>query len=115
MPVSTLILQEKQFLKKLSLCKSNSAFNKLIENATTSQLLCIIEIVFNILKNRVNFTSPQKAQLKKYAKTLRTLASTRSPKNARNLLIQHGGSLPIALILAPILAEIAKTVIDKLF
>lgn len=113
MPVSQLVLSERLFLKKLLGAKNPQTFQKVISNATTGQILVLVEIALNLLKGRANLNNDQKSLLRKHANLLREIASTRSEKKARSLIIQRGGSLPLTAILVPVLIEIAKSLISK--
>ena len=70
----------------------------LLTNANTDLVLCIAEIVHNLLKGNVKVGSKQRSQLKRYKKVLRRLANKgTSTKLKKKLLIQQGGFLSALL------------------
>ena len=107
----------KKFLKKLSkICKSSTIINKIISVASTEQLLSLVEISLNILKNRIpSIPRPLLKRLSAQAALIRKLSKARTAEQARLLLLhkqsnQKGRGLPaIAGLLAsavlPLLIE----------
>lgn len=111
--VSKKIIENKEFLKKLARTKTPSIKEQLLVNATTAEILSIVEICYNLLKFKIPLTPSQKRKLAVHANFIRKLSRTRSEKSARKIL-QKGGGPVLAALLVPVLAEIAKTVYNKL-
>lgn len=114
MSVSKLILDERNFLYKLSKSKSQKKFYRIISKASSRQLLSFVEIIFNILQARIHLNSIEKVRLQKHAELLRQLSQARSEQKARSLLLQRGGSLPLLALLAPVLIEIVKSLAERI-
>jgi len=71
----------------------------IISTASKDLLLCICEVVDNILRGAVKLTVKQKQQLKRYKKVLRTVADRKIPlKQKQKLISQKGGFLSAAII-----------------
>lgn len=105
-----------QFLRSLAKTKSHQRRKRLLKAATTQQLLSLVEIALNILRNRFRLTHRQKNRLLPFAQFIRQLGRIRSERGARKLVVQKGGGLPIALfssLLTPIIHELARTLINK--
>jgi len=101
-----------EFLKKISKIKSCEERNLLLENASTEEILTILECTINILKFRVRLNNTQKNRLKKHAMFLRDLSRKRSEKSVRKLIQQgEGGFLPALLI--PIITQAVASIIAK--
>jgi len=86
----------------------------LIATANKDLILCICEIVDNILAGTVKLTSKQKSQLVKYKKILRQLVDRKVSITKKKDIItkQKGGFLPA--ILGPILGIAASLVADQI-
>jgi len=86
----------------------------LLEGATNDLVLCICEIVDNILEDNVHMTPKQRKSLIKYKKVLRTLVNRKVAIRDKKELIanQKGGFLPA--VLAPILSIAASLIADQL-
>ena len=70
----------------------------LLSSATSDLVLCIAEIVDNVLCGNVKITNKQCTQLKKYKKVLCDLANKKISVSAkRKLLTQKGGFLSALL------------------
>ena len=90
------------------LCKTKPKQRKLIlENSTNDLVLCICEIIDNVLRGTVKLLPSQKKALKKHRKVLRQLSERKGNIKARRaILVQKGGFLPA--ILAPVLTIAAS-------
>lgn len=100
------------FLKKISKIKSAEERNLLLANASTEEILAILECTINILKYRVKLTNNQKIRLGKHAIFLRELSRKRSEKSVRKIIQQgEGGVLPALLI--PIIAQAIASLLTK--
>lgn len=107
------------FLRALSRTKSERKKKQILKRATTDQLLAIIEICLNVVKNRyVRLTKRQRSRLLPYVDAVRRLSRVRSEQGARRILLQKGdgfGGGPgfYAALLTPIIIEIAKLFTKK--
>lgn len=111
--VSNRVIDNKDFLKKLAYSRSFVKRNQLIINATTDEILTIVEICVNILRYRFPLKSRQRRRLSIYAEFLRKLSKVRSDKSAR-VLLQKGEGFPFAALLLPILAEVGSRLVSSL-
>ena len=110
---SKLIKQNCNFLKNVQKHGRNrSTVHQLMSGATDRQLLCFVEICFNILKGRVPLSKRQLYRLQRQAHLLRKLSRIRTVCSARHLLTkpQHGRGIPavagvLASILVPMLSD----------
>ena len=86
----------------------------LIESANKDLILCICEIVDNILAGTVKLSTKQKKDLTRYKRTLRQLIDRKvSIKRKKEIITnQKGGFLPA--VLGPILGIAASLVADQL-
>ena len=105
------IFRNYQYLNSLRKSRSNEKRSKLLDKAQRDQLLAIVEIALNLLKAKIHLSNKQKNRLIPYANLIRKIARARSEKTARRL-VQQGGSLSlIPVLLAPVLAEVARSLI----
>lgn len=109
---SPYITSNAQFLNKLAKTKSDRRKHSLLLKATPEQVLAIVEISANILKNNFSLTIRQRKRLAKFAETYRAIARSRTERTARQR-IQQGGQLAIASLLAPVLSALAQHLLDK--
>ena len=107
------IVNNREFLNKLSKTKSSTRFVKLVENATHDQLLAIVDICFNIAKGRINIKQKIRNKLAANADYYRKIAKSRSPKTAKSRIQQGGSGVLLAGVLAPVLGALAQTLLDK--
>jgi len=77
----------------------------MIRDGNKDMISSIVEIIHNLLASKVPLKDWQRKQLGRHAETLRKLAKVRNEKIARNMIIQHGGSI-MPLLTGPILAAI---------
>lgn len=103
----------------------------LIKNATTDQLLAIVECCYNIIRSRVPLSKTQRQKLAAQAHDIRAMSRVKTASGARKILIrsekrssignklrnskkQKGGGFPIALaslitsVVAPLLTQIFR-------
>lgn len=59
----------------------------IIRNATSDQLLTLVELCYNILRSRIPLTSVQRRVLCEHAREVRKLARARCEKSARKILL----------------------------
>lgn len=119
---SKLIRQNSNFIKNVQKNgRSCKAVHELMRRASDRQLLCFVEICFNVLKGRIPLSKKQLHRLQKQANLLRKLARTRTARSARYLLTskhhshhQQGRGLPaVAGVLASVLVPMLTDVIFK--
>uniref|UniRef100_A0A915P1W9 Uncharacterized protein n=1 Tax=Meloidogyne floridensis TaxID=298350 RepID=A0A915P1W9_9BILA len=101
-----------EFLQQLSKTTSDKKKNALILSASADQILAIVEICANILKNNFTLNRRQRKKLSQFADFYRAIARTRTENSARNR-IQQGGSAALAAILVPVLGALAEHIIHK--
>jgi hypothetical protein len=117
-PVSLIVgdrvLQNYNFLYKLSKSRSNVKRASLLQNATPVEMLALVEIANNFRRKNSRFKLQRKAfnRLAPYADCIRRLSRSRSERTARKLVSQKGGGFLPAL-LVPILAEAAHQLISR--
>ena len=114
MPQSTVgptILSNKEFLTRLCRTKSEKKRRRTIHEASTEQLLAIAEIALNVLKGRLPLSSKQRERLVPYADFVRHLSRARSHAGARRV-IQVGGGPLLASLIAPVLLELGRALIN---
>lgn len=109
---SNYITSNTEFLNKLAKTKSDRRKHTLLLQATPDQILAIVEITANILRNNFVLTNQQRRKLAKYAEFYRAIARSRTENTARNR-IQQGGQLAIAALLAPVLSAVAQNLLDR--
>ena len=110
---SPYIKENVNFLTKLAKIRSEKCKRTLLLEATPEQILSIVEICANVLKNNFILTTRQRRKLAQYADLYRSISRSRTETTARNR-IQEGGQLAIAAILAPVLSALAQNLLDKL-
>ena len=113
-PIGQRVLDNYNFLRKLSRARSEDKKTTLLTNASCDELLALIEISSNVLAGRFCLTRRQRAKITPFANYLRRLARLRSEKGARKFLKnQKGGQAVFGALLAPILIEAASHLISK--
>ena len=113
--ISTSKLIEKNVNFLNSVCeskKSRKIMNEILLNASAEQLLCFVEICFNLLKGRLPFHRNRINNLQKHANILRKISRSRSASSTRCLLQQGNGIYPLAGILASLVLPL---ITDKIF
>lgn len=114
--VSPTVHENFEFLKTLAQTRSLRRRKRLLKGATSAQLLAIVEICLNILRNRFTITTRQRNRLVPHADIVRQLSRIRSEQGARRRIVQKGRGIPLAVfpaILTPILTEIARSLISS--
>ena len=101
-----------EFLNRLAKTKSDRRKHKLLVLASSEQILAIVEVSANILKNNFVLTNRQKKRLADYAELYRSTARARTEATASRR-IQTGGQLAIAALLAPVISTLAQSLLDK--
>ena len=110
---SPYIKENTPFLKQLASTKSEKKKNRLIQEATTDQILAIIEICTNILQFNFILNKRQRRKLSKYADFYRILAKSKTEETARRKL-QQGNGIVLGALLAPILTTLAEQLLSKI-
>ena len=110
--ISNLVIKNFTFLKKLCRTNSNKKREELIKCASFEELLSLVEISLNVLKQKFVLTTKQKKRLLPFAEQIRKLSSRRSIEGARKT-IQIGGGAFLVTLLAPVVWEIAKQLIKN--
>ena len=87
------------FLKVLQKSKPNQ-IKAIVANSNKDLLLCICEVIDNILRGTVRLKPKQRTQLLKYKKVLRQLTNkkVKLPAKRKIILNQAGGFLPAILV-----------------
>ena len=98
------------FLKTLSKTKSDVKRKRLLQNATTLELLAIVETALNIVKSRFKLTTRQRNKILPHVSYLRQLSRIRSEKSARKL-VQKGSGIALSAILTPIVIEVLHKIL----
>lgn len=113
--IGKLIYENSNFLCKLSKTKSIPKCRSLLRNASSDQLLSLIEIALNIVTSHFKLTTRQRNRLLPYANFVRCMSRIRSERGARHLFYQKGNGFPIGLLaslVTPVLVELARKVIN---
>lgn len=114
MKLGNKVPKEAAFLKQLN-CAKGFEQTHLLKTCSSDQILCLIEIMLNLLKFRIKLTKRQREKLLVHASLLRKLAYKRSEAGARKLLVQKGSGFGfLAAVLTPVLIELAKSAIEKI-
>jgi len=101
-----------EFLNALTKTKSPQKRKYLLQNATTLELLAIVEIALNIVKSRFKLTTNQRNKILPHVQYLRQLSRIRSENGARNL-VQKGSGFALSAILTPIVIEVLHKIISS--
>lgn len=105
--VGTTILRNQNFLRRLAITASDKIRKKLISGASVDELLAVVEICVNIVKNRFRPRANHLKKLIEVAPYIRKIARARSPSTARRLLAIGTQSIFRSLIL-PVLAATGR-------
>ena len=108
------VLENYNFLHRLSKTRSEKKRIDLLKNASPVELLSLVEIAKNIKQRKTGFKFNQSAfnRITPYADCIRKLSGVRSERAARKLVIQRGGGF-IPSLLIPVLAEAAQQIISR--
>jgi len=114
-----LLLENSHFIKTL---KRKRACCNLIKNASSQELLVLVETCFNILRSRLPLSLKQRRILATHAQVIRKLSRARTPETARKTLLyssQNGNGIiaaaavPLASILSSILLPLLNERINN--
>ena len=99
---SPLIKANHQFIKTLAASRSLERRKHLLQSANRDQLLTLVEIALNLLRNRIPIRANQKHRLQAQASSIRRLSRARSERTARQVLLnsehqQQQGKGPVAI------------------
>lgn len=116
MDLGPLICNNAGFLKALAKSKSEQKRRRILRRASTAELLCIVEICLNIVKNRhLHLTTNQKTKILPYIDFVRQMSRIRTERGARRM-VQKGNGYGVgiyAAIFGPIILEIAKSLLSN--
>jgi hypothetical protein len=87
-------------------------WQKYITEASDDEILSVCECALNLKRGNLPCTRKQARSLCKHKVTLRTLARTRNPRVARQILVQKGGFLP--MLAAAVIPLVADFILRKL-
>jgi hypothetical protein len=110
------IIENKNFLQLLAKTRSEKKLRKQLKNASSPQLLALIEFCLNILTNRFSLTTRQKKRMSPYADYIRKMSRLKTERGARRFIVQKGtgaGPAFFTALLTPLLIEIAKAAIKR--
>ena len=107
------ILENYSFLRKISKSKSDSKRLNALRNASSDELLALVEICSNILSSNFNLTTRQKKKIVPFANYIRKLSRIRSESGARKFVVQKGSGLFLPSLLIPVIAEAARYIISS--
>lgn len=108
--VSDLVVGELEFLLKLAYSGSVLKFIRLITKATTTQLLCLVEVGLNVSHGTVQLSDKELTRITPYLKTLKNLSVAEDPQGARKVLLTLGGIGLMPVLLRPVLTMIERQV-----
>ncbi|KAF1754088.1 hypothetical protein GCK72_020646 [Caenorhabditis remanei] len=94
----------------LSATSDKNARIALINAIPDQKLICLVELVYNVLKGNVQISQKNVRRLQRYSADLRRLSTLRNIDETRQFLIQTGGT-PIAVLL-PVLISAASTILE---
>ena len=99
---SPLIKANQQFIKTLAASRSLERRKHLIRAANRDQILTLVEIALNLLRNRIPIRANQKQRLQAQAPCIHRLSRVRSERSARQILLnsehrQQQGKGPVAI------------------
>jgi len=105
------IIKNQRFLYELAKTKTGDKRYRLLQNATTEQLLAIAEICLNIVSSRFSLTPDQKKRLLPYADIIRQISRLKTEQDAKRVIIQKGSGMPglFSALLSPILIELVRS------
>ena len=99
----------KEIVALSSTCDENARI-ALINALPDETLICLVEMVYNILNGSVKLSKPHIQRLKPHSEDLRHLSNIRNIDEARSFLVQTGGA-PVA-ILFPILVSATTAILE---
>ena len=106
------IQRNKVFLHRLALTRSPAVRKQLLDNATSDELLAVLEACLNILQFAFPIKPSQRKRLLPHAPFLRKLSRARSERSVRNILQTGGGGVFSALLL-PVLSAVVGSLISS--
>lgn len=97
------VLSNLPFLQLLSRTRNAKKRSQLLSDLTTEQIIALVEICHNIVKNNFKLKPKQLQHLKPHKDFLRKLARKRSIKSAKTV-VQNGYGFPYSKLLAPLIS-----------
>jgi hypothetical protein len=117
-PIGPLIYGNYEFLSSVARSRSATRRQSLLNQASGTQILSIVEVAHNLLaldrkSGKPNFylTKRQREKLIPEATIIRKIARSRSERGARRLIQRGAGVGVIASLLIPVLTEVARSLI----
>lgn len=108
------VLEHFNFLQKLAKTKSESRRCNYLKEASSDQLLSIVEIAKNLVNSNFPLTGRQKNRLLPYANCIRKISRARSESGTKRLILQKGSGFGfIPALLVPIIVEAARQLISS--
>ena len=100
------------FHKILALSSNLSESDRISElkDIPDNVLICLVELVFNIINGTIKISPRSVQKLKPYSESLRHLSNIRDIDETREFLIQSGGS-PLTILL-PVLISAASSILE---
>jgi hypothetical protein len=115
LPVGSKVIDNLNFLKRLSRSSSDRSRWRLLRRASTDELLALVEICTNYLRPYFFIlTDKEKTRLSPFADKVRKLSRIRTERGARRYVIQHGSGPFFTALLVPIITEAAGYILSKL-
>lgn len=106
------VIRHYQWLRRVARTKSHARRLRLVSDATTDQLLALVEVAANLIRRRFPLNIRQRERLAPFAHAVRSLARARSEKTAKKL-VQKGEGGMLASLLIPVLLEAARHLISR--
>lgn len=106
------VIRNYEWLRRLARTKSHVRRLRLVSEATTDQLLALVEVASNLVRRRFPLNVRQRERLTPFAQAVRSLARARSEKTAKKL-VQKGEGGMLASLLVPVLLEAARHLVAR--
>lgn len=106
------LIEHQDFLWRLARARSDKSRHQILYDATTDEILTVVDVCINILKFRFPMKERQMKRLAQHAILLRKLARVRSEQSARKILLKGEGAM-FAALLIPVLTEIASHIVSS--
>lgn len=104
------VLRNYHWLRRLTRTRSHARRLRIISEASTDQLLALVEVAANLVRRRFPLNVRQRERLAPFADAVRRLARARSERTAK-ALVQKGEGGMLAAFLVPVLLEAARHLI----
>lgn len=111
-PLGERVMLHRDWLRQLARTRSAAKRLELLNAANTDQMLTLVEIAANIIASHFRLAPRQHNRLQPYAAHVRRLGRTRTERGARRTVIQKGGNAFLPLLLGPVIAEVARHLLN---